>query len=274
MHFTSLLSLPVAVGILAAGFAPAQAAPPPNDNIGQATVVVALPFSQSFSTADATTAADDPDCVGTGPTVWFSYIAPASGWLDVDTFGSDYDTTLSAYTGTAGNLVQLECNDDNMSAQSRVVVQVAAGTRYYFMVGAYAGGPGGNLTFNLQQGSPPVQVEVTVVDSVVQPSSGSATVRIRATADQPVPMLFLSGNLIQRSGRGNIMAGAGLLVDTVTNRVEQTLTLKDTTSPRTHGSGFVGGPAKLSAELYYQDPQLGVRLKHVDLDVKLKGGGK
>ncbi len=79
--------------------------------------------------------------------VWYSFTPAVSSPLTADTFGSDYDTLLSAYTGTQGALTQLACNDDAGSGvQSRVRFPVTAGTTYYFMV---AGVGGGNLVFTL-----------------------------------------------------------------------------------------------------------------------------
>lgn len=268
------LSLPLALGLLAYSLGTTLAAPPPNDDIGAATVITdPLPFTQQLSTVEATTAAGDPNCAGAGPTVWFSYLPSASGWLDCDTFGSSYDTTLSVYTGTPGSLTQLRCNDDSGSGvQSRVVLEVTAGTRYYFMVGAYASGPGGNLVFRANPGVPPVAVSMTVADVAVQPSTGTATLKLQISAGQPVPLLFLSANLLQRTGRGSISAATSMPVGELTDSLILPLTLKDPLSLREHGTGFVGGPAKFLAELVYEDPALGVQFKQLEVDVKLKGG--
>lgn len=273
MRHPFICSLPIAVLILASVAGPAPAAPPPNDDFSMAAVVTEpLPFNQQLSTVDATTAAGDPNCSGSGPTVWFSYTPSTSGWVDCNTFGSDYDTTLSVYTGTAGSLTQINCNDDSMGVQSRVVVQVTSGTRYYFMVGAYAGGPGGNLVFTVNTGVPPVVVDLAVLDSAVQPATGTASARLRVTAGEPVPLLFISANLIQRSGRGNIIAFSNMPLGELTDEFELALTLKDTFSAREHGAGFVGGPASIVVELVYEDPSLGIQFKRIEQPVKLKGG--
>ena len=77
---------------------------------------------------------------------------------------------------------------------------------------------------------------------------------------------------MQRTGRGHITAAQGLLVDTFTNVFEVTLPLKDMTSMREHGTGFVGGPAKIVAELFYEDPSLGVRQSRIEQEIKLSPG--
>ena len=70
--------------------------------------------------------------------------------MTANTFGSDYDTTLSVYTYIQGRmLTQIACNDDYDSLQSAVFFHASAGVTYYVMVGAYASGPGGQLTFSV-----------------------------------------------------------------------------------------------------------------------------
>jgi hypothetical protein len=142
------------------GMPPAQrsdelANAPDNDDFDDAIVVTELPFSHEINTSDATTAEDDPVCFGQGPTVWYAYTPSADGWYEANTFGSDYDTTLGAYTGTRGALTEIACNDDAGSLQSQIVFEAVAGETVYFMVGAWASGPGGNLVFNLDFGSAP-----------------------------------------------------------------------------------------------------------------------
>ena len=115
----------------------AFAAAPSNDRVNRATPVSSLPFQDVLNTSAATTSMNDPVCVGQGPTVWFRYRASQDGPVTADTFGSDYDTTLSVYTSTPGRmLTQIACNDDDDGLQSLVLFQATAGVTYYMMVGA------------------------------------------------------------------------------------------------------------------------------------------
>ncbi|HVO23134.1 MAG TPA: hypothetical protein VMW56_05845, partial [Candidatus Margulisiibacteriota bacterium] len=72
----------------------------------------------------------------------------------VNTFGSNYDTILAAFTGTCGALAPLPgaCNDDASGLQSQISVAVTAGTTYFFLVTAY-GPSGGTLVLQLSLGS-------------------------------------------------------------------------------------------------------------------------
>ena len=122
--------------------------PPPNDVFGSAVVAGALPFTATVSTVEATAAVDDPSCVGNDTSVWYAFTPVISTSITAETFGSDYDTTLSAYTGTQGALTQIACNDDaGAGTQSQIRFPVSAGTTYYFMVAGLGGG--GNLVFAL-----------------------------------------------------------------------------------------------------------------------------
>ncbi|ESA35241.1 peptidase s8 and s53 subtilisin kexin sedolisin [Leptolyngbya sp. Heron Island J] len=71
---------------------------------------------------------------------WWSWTAPASGEVVLDTFGSDFDTSLAVYTGDSlGQLSSVAGNDDaNGSLQSEVVFDVIAGTTYQIAVDGYA----------------------------------------------------------------------------------------------------------------------------------------
>ena len=105
----------------------ALAAPPGNDDFDNATAISSLPFSDALDTTQATTASDDPDCVGNAHSVWYSFTPSTTMVVIGDTFGSDYDTTLSAYTGSRGSLTQIACNDDSGSLQSRISFSAAGG---------------------------------------------------------------------------------------------------------------------------------------------------
>ena len=92
--------------------------PPANDAIASATPIAGLPFSEAISTLEATTALDDPECVSNDASVWYALTPATTAWITADTFGSDYDTTLAAYTGTPGALDEIACSDDAGGSQS------------------------------------------------------------------------------------------------------------------------------------------------------------
>ena len=222
-RFTNVLGVMVAMATLAAcnddivgperGIPPVAAsdmslaATAEHDDFDRAVIITALPFTDSTNTSEALTADDDPFCAGQGPTVWYTFTAPSDGWYEANTFGSEYDTGLGAYTGTRGNLVEVACNDDTFGFASQVVIPLAAGETVYFMVGAYASAPGGNLVFNLNVGSapppppPPFTVGLTVASGgTVDPVTGIASVGGTATCSR-LSYLNVYGVLRQRIGR-------------------------------------------------------------------------
>jgi hypothetical protein len=150
-----MCKLAVAVLALVMAQASAASAQPANDDFDNAIEVTGLPFSDTQNTVDATTADDDPDCAGNGHTVWYAFTPDEDARISADTFGSDYDTTLSVYTGDLGSLSQIACNDDTNSLQSRVTFDAVAGETYYFMIGACCDGPGGNLVVSVDVVPPP-----------------------------------------------------------------------------------------------------------------------
>jgi len=132
--------------------APAALAQPANDDFASATVITTLPFGASENTSDATFDPTDPfGCTSNG-SVWFAYTPTSNGTIVADTVGSNYDTVLSAWTGTQGALTLHACNDDASGVQSRITLPVTGGTTVYFMVGICCGSGfdgGGPLTFSV-----------------------------------------------------------------------------------------------------------------------------
>lgn len=199
------------VGVLLVGAAAPAAAQPANDDFDDAVPIV-LPFEDTVDTTDATQAGDDPvECFGAGPTVWYRLTPAADTFVEINTFGSDYDTTLSVYTGDRGSLAEVACNDDTgEGVQSRVRFDAAAGTSYHVMVGAFDSGPGGQLQLAAFETVPAPPVELTVeLDDVgrVDPSTGAAWLTGTVSC-QNGDFVELFGQLEQRAGRV-IISGFG-----------------------------------------------------------------
>jgi hypothetical protein len=131
-----------------------SASPPPNDNCAAVQAIPVPPYTNSQITAEATTEPADPtpQC-GNGSTamsVWYRFTAGASaGTLSLDTFGSDYDTIVSAWRGVCGQLTAWPdgCDDDYGASQSQVTVAMSGGETVYLLVSAYFG-DGGNLVLH------------------------------------------------------------------------------------------------------------------------------
>ena len=128
------------------GLLPAPA--PANDNIAAPVVMsFARHYHKNQNVINATMAGDDPDFPGKGyhgsNTVWYKYNPPVGGYLALDTMGSNYDTLLSLWSGTPGNLTVVGYNDDIGSNvgnyQSAVRAFVSPLMTYYIEVAGWYG---------------------------------------------------------------------------------------------------------------------------------------
>ena len=98
-------------------------------------------FTQSGSLLGATAQSGEPALARLPATrsVWFTYTAPATGRLVVDTIGSDFNSVLGVYSGTVGvfsSLKLLAANDDIATGnlQSLVSLPVTSGATYIIKV--------------------------------------------------------------------------------------------------------------------------------------------
>lgn len=76
--------------------------------------------------------------------VWFSWQAPANGYVELETVGSSIDTRLGIYTGnTLGTLLEVASDDDSDSGiYSEVLFGVQAGVIYHVAVDSPSGQEG------------------------------------------------------------------------------------------------------------------------------------
>jgi hypothetical protein len=171
------------LGLLLWASPPAQAQPA-NDLFSAAQLISGAEGSTDGSTIGAAKEFGEPNHAGNsgGRSVWYVWEAPQAGVATFQTFGSQFDTLLAAYTGTnVAALTVLAGNDDNAGTfQSRVQFVVAEGGTYYIAVDGYAG-DAGNLLLAWSMGELPLndnfasaQVIAGTVGSVPG-STGGAT---------------------------------------------------------------------------------------------------
>lgn len=167
--FKRLSSLKLAGILLGAGLAGSAWAQPANDNFADAEDISAI-NDGLFGTATnnlfmATAEIGEPSHAGFPPrgTVWYRWIAPKDGEVQLDTLATTVDTVIAVYTGTTlGNLRQVAANDDlfptqqfNQRGQSGFIqpfngpsglrFNARTGVTYYFVIGAK--GFGGEVIF-------------------------------------------------------------------------------------------------------------------------------
>lgn len=241
---TRVMASAISLLLVAATAAPVFAAAPDNDDIGDAVVIAALPYSDTGDTSEATTGATDPDVCGfgTGPTVWYAYTPTEAVRLQIDTFGSDYDTTLQVGVSDGqGGVDVMACNDDAAgTAQSRVRIDAEAATTYLIMVGSYASGPGGGLSLQVDVAPPatPLSIALTVDGTARFDRSGVATISgtlVCSGADEA----WLFGSLSQQVGRFRIEGHGDVMVPCDPAGVSWTMPIAGHTGVFAGGRGTV-----------------------------------
>ena len=134
-----------------------SATAPTNDTCANAVNIASCPFTDTRSTAGATTEPGEPaPCGGIGGTVWYTYENTSSNPAVVTAVtcnGSSYDTALAAYkvTGAAcafAGFVNVACNDDSCGLQSSIQFTADPNSTYKIQAGGFAGGTG-NLTLDV-----------------------------------------------------------------------------------------------------------------------------
>lgn len=115
----------------------------PSNDICTAGVALVDGQNGPFSTLGASTSSPWP-CANGGNDVWFTYQAPRTGTMVVDTCaaGRTYDTTLEVFAGSCSSLVSRGCNDDACGLGSSLAVPVTQGATYRVRLGGYAGATG------------------------------------------------------------------------------------------------------------------------------------
>ena len=126
--------------------------PPVNDNFTASTVISGFPIGVTGSNVGATAQANEPS--NDGRTVWFSWTAPTTALVSIDTSGSNFDTILSVYTGNAVNTLSLIASNDDANATidltSEVSFAAISGTVYRISVDGFSGDVG-NIVLNISQ---------------------------------------------------------------------------------------------------------------------------
>jgi hypothetical protein len=122
-------------------------APPPSNDLCSAPQPVTAGNTYPFAVCAATTdPIVSPACAPIAKDVWFSFTAPATGTLHVDTCTTDFDTVLAVYPGGAcpgANAAAFACSDDDNAGpacdwlSSSVSLSVLGGYQYLVRVGSY-----------------------------------------------------------------------------------------------------------------------------------------
>ncbi len=166
--------------------------PPANDNFANAVTLTGNSGSTTGTNDAATLEAGEPEVAGHGgASVWYSWTPTTSGNATVTMAGSDFDTVLGVFTGSAVNALTLVAeNDDEDNPHeiytSKVVTHVTAGTTYRISADGYDGDTGAiKLAWSVVADPVTVNPTVTAVHTPEPSTVGSAssvTVSVTGTA--------------------------------------------------------------------------------------------
>lgn len=135
---------------------------PTNDNFVNRIALTGNSFTVTGTNVGATGEAGEPNHAGVSEdffyggeleSVWWSWRAPTSGEYVLTTLGSNYDTTLGVYTGSAVNSLSTVASNDDIGPYffglaSKVSFNASAGQTYQIAVDGYASSAG-DITLKL-----------------------------------------------------------------------------------------------------------------------------
>ncbi len=153
-----------------------SADPLANDNFVNRFPLNGAAVTVTGNNTGATTESGEPTGGGgnnRGATLWWSWTAPASGTVIMDTFDSVLNTVLGVYTGNAVNaLNQVALNNNaNGTEQSLVSFTAQQGTVYQIQVAGARTGGGGN--FVIAMGSFQLNLRMPPAISITGPTNGT-----------------------------------------------------------------------------------------------------
>jgi hypothetical protein len=203
-----------------------------NDDFDSPNVISSMPSTDIQSIGAATVASDDPgfSCSADHQrynTVWYQFTPSSSGMLDIDTFGSDYDTVLGVWSGSRGALQNQACNDDyNEQTQSKVSLFVTTGIPYFIEVASYSQATSGNLNISFSIRSCPSGLCVLVNDSNGFPAS-NADVSVYPDLNTGAS----AWNVTDLSGQANLAVNPGNYILVVSSNESHFIVTKNVTAP-------------------------------------------
>ncbi|MEI8312125.1 MAG: hypothetical protein WCH98_15345 [Verrucomicrobiota bacterium] len=189
------------IGLLAILSSPLGMAAPANDNFSAAqTLGPSLPAGATGNNSGATLETDE-SALG-GCSVWYSWTAPSSGWVAVDTFSASgfaqLDTAVAIFSGSSfGSLAVVSCNDEawGSSFASKLVFYAVGGTTYRIAVSGYNDGTSvaqGEFSLHVSSVTPEARVTgISVSPTALDVSTASKTVEVTAMIESDADLFSI-----------------------------------------------------------------------------------
>jgi len=229
--------------------APPSSPPPVEDSFSTSITISGHSGTIASSTVYATSETGEP-AHATFPaahSVWFSYTAPATGTLDLNSVESNFDTVLAVYTGASlNNLVLITFNDDQKDGEvltSALQLPVTLGQVYRIAVDGYKGAVG-EVNLNWQLTLPIVP---TAPSSVVAATSRSHQAEVTwdpsTYSTDSVPFPVTSYTVTASPGSATCLWEEGPLACTFTNLNDGTPYTFSVTATNSAGNSSSSSPS-------------------------------
>ena len=165
--------------------------PPANDDFENALPLAAVSVEVHGSNVQATKQTGEPNHGDAGgASVWWSWTAPFDGLVEVNTEGSDYDTTLGVHTGSSVDAVTtIATNDDidlGVVLQSRVQFTATQGQTYQIAVDGWNANTG-NIVLNIGPAGAPANDNFASADPISGAQGSIAGFLYNATRESGEP---------------------------------------------------------------------------------------
>lgn len=206
------------------------AARPANDNLASGITLTGSSGTTTGTNRLASLENGEPlqDSRAAGHTVWWKWVAPASGQVSLDTHGSNFDTLLSASSGASVNSLQtLAVNDDDGSSghASGLLFEATAGTTYAFAVDGINGAQAdivlnwslntaaqANLSVSSISGpTTPIQGSVVTYTIVVTNAGPQSATHVLANVTLPDGVSLVSSTVACSNASGTLSCPMGTL---------------------------------------------------------------
>jgi hypothetical protein len=231
--FAVLAKAGAAPGAYTLNWAPGQS-PAANDTFAGATVISGGEGTISGSNMGCTMEAGEPiQTYGQAASVWFSYTPTTTAAINLDTFGSNFDTTLAVFTGSSvSGLTRIASNlDAPASLQSALSFNTVAGTTYHIQVAGSTGVSGnldnamGNYVLNWAPNNSVVDgdiswsMTITGVSYLIDPVTYDVTAASTGT---------MSGSISMQTVTDDVVSSSATVSGTLSPIAEQAATMVDT----------------------------------------------
>jgi Big-like domain-containing protein len=203
-------------------------APSSNDDLSGARALSGNSVKVNGTTLAATREFGEPDHYTTTPdsfwwigehSVWYSWTAPFSGQVEMNTCTTDIDSILAVYTGNDMSTINRVVDDRNSCPDaygSKVTFNATAGTTYRIAV-ADTGGDYMEDTFTLEvvDKKPPTVTSTSPANNATGLARGA---NVKATFSEPMRASTITGStfrLIKQGATSNV--SAAVTYDSATN---------------------------------------------------------